>query len=75
MNIVANRVCRPKSMNAARNQQILRNNLIEKFLRIVEKFARLLANLGIVENRRITTAQFPRMKEWRPIDVIGQRAQ
>src|SRR5438132_10815519 len=68
INIVADSACRPQSMNAARDQQVLRENVIKKCLCIIEQFARLFANFGVVENRRITTTQFPRMKERRPID-------
>src|SRR4029077_4625284 len=72
LNIIANRICWPKSMNAARDQQVLRDDVIKKCLRIIEQFARLFANLGIVENRRITAAQLPRMKEGGPIDERNQ---
>src|SRR5439155_2142503 len=72
INIVADSACRPQSMNAARDQQVLRENVIKKCLCIIEQFARLFANFGVVENRRITTTQFPRMKERRPIDEFDE---
>ena len=63
MNVVADGVCGPKSVNAARDQEIFRCNALEEFLRIIEKFARLFAHLWVVENRRVTATQFPRMKK------------
>src|SRR4029077_2876229 len=75
VNIIANGVYPPKRVNTARDQQIFCDDSIEKFLRIVEKFARLFAKLWVFKNRRITAAQFPRVKKRRPIDVLGQRAQ
>src|SRR6476646_5713945 len=69
MNVVADGVCGPKSVNAARDQEIFRCNALEEFLRIIEKFARLLTHLWVVEDRRVTATQFPRMKKRRPIDI------
>src|SRR5262245_66665066 len=66
--IVANRVCGPKSVNTARNQEILCCNALEEFLRIIKKFARLFADLLVVEDRWVTPAQLPRMKHRRPVD-------
>src|SRR6266550_9065701 len=63
MNVVADGVCGPKSANAVRDQQIFRCNTLKEFLRIIEKFARFFADLWVVENRRITATQFPRMKK------------
>ena len=57
-------------MDAARRQQILCGDLFEKFLRIVEKFAGLLADHGIIKYRRVAAAQFPDVKEGRPVDVV-----
>src|SRR6266480_4291758 len=54
MNVVADGVCGPKSVNAVRDQEIFR---------IIEKFASLFAHLWVIENRRITATQFPRMKK------------
>ena len=61
MNVVADGVCGPKSVNAARDQEIFRCNALKEFLRIIEKFARLFAHLWVVEDRRVTATQFPRM--------------
>ena len=74
MNVVADGVCGPKSVNAARDQEIFRCNALEEFLRIIEKFARFFAHLWVVEDRRVTATQFPRMKERRPIDIFDQIA-
>ena len=72
IDIVTDGVCRPKSMDAARSQQILGDNLFEKFLRVVEKFARLFTDHRIIKYRRVTAAQFPDVKEGRPVDVISK---
>src|ERR1044072_7020875 len=74
MNVVAAGVGRPKTIGAARFQEIFRCNAPEEFLCIIEKFTRLFTDFLVVENRRITTAQFPRMKKGRPIDVLDQIA-
>src|SRR4030095_15417706 len=74
MNVVADRVGGPKSINAARNQEILCCNVLEEFLRIIEKFARLFSDLWVVENRRVTPAQLTRMEKRRPINVFDQLA-
>src|SRR5215217_307222 len=48
MNVIADRVCWPKSVNAARDEKIFRCNALKEFLRIIEKFARFFANLLVV---------------------------
>src|SRR6266545_7716874 len=68
IDIIAHRVCWPKSMDASSDQQVVRDDPIKKCLRIFEKFARLFPNFGVVENRWITATQFPRVKKRRPID-------
>src|SRR5947207_10771550 len=72
MNVVADGVCGPKSVNAARDEEIFRCNALEEFLCIIKKFARFFAHLWVVKDRRVTPAQFPRMKERRPVDVFDQ---
>src|SRR5436189_4584587 len=74
MNVVANGVCRPKGVNAARDQEIFRCNALEEFLCFIEKFARFFAHLWVVEDRRVTATQFPRMKERRPVDIRNKIA-
>src|SRR5438552_11098651 len=74
-NVIANGVCRPECINASWRQQIFRHDALKQFLRIIEKFARLIADLRVIENRRVTTTHLPRMKERRPIDVSDKRAQ
>src|SRR4029077_17009437 len=69
MNVVASGVCGPQCVNTARDQEIFRCNALEEFLRIIEKLARFFAHLWVVEDRRVTATQFPRMKERRPIDI------
>src|SRR5436309_1463955 len=70
VDIVADGVCPPKCVNAARDQEIFRYDPLNKFLRIIEKFAGLFADFWVVQNGRVTPTQFPRMKERRPIDVF-----
>src|SRR6266487_1436973 len=70
IDIVTDGVCWPKSMDAARRQQFLCGDLFEKFLRIVEKFAGLFADHRIIKYRRVAAAQFPDVKEGRPVDVV-----
>src|SRR5215475_11615231 len=72
VNVVADGVCRPKSIDPARNQEILCYNPFKELLRIVEKCTRFFSDLWIIENGRVTTAQFPCMKERRPIDILDQ---
>src|SRR6516165_599484 len=74
MNVVTDGVCGPKSVNTARDQQIFGGNALKEFLCVIEKFARFFADLWVIKNRRVTAAQFPRMKERRPIDVFDQIA-
>src|SRR5262245_43919835 len=73
-NVIADGVCGPKCVSAARDEKISCCNALKEFLCIVEQFARLFADLWVVENRWITTTQFPRMKKWRPIDVRNKVA-
>src|SRR5438874_8750794 len=74
MDVVADGVCGPQSVNAARDQEIFRCNTLEEFLRIIEKLTRLFAHLWVIEDRRVTATQFPRMKERRPIDIRNKIA-
>src|SRR5205814_7170574 len=74
MNVVADGVSGPKGVNAARDQEIFRCKALEEFLCIIEKFARFFAHLWVVEDRRVTATQFPRMKERRPVDILDQIA-
>src|SRR5262245_66654527 len=70
MNIVTDGVCGPKSVNAARDQEIFGRNTLKEFLRIIEKFARFFAHLWVVEDRRVTAQQLPRMKKRRPVGIF-----
>src|SRR3954471_16306735 len=56
INVIADGICGPKTINAARCQEIFRCNAVKEFLRIIEKLARLFADLWVIENRRITAA-------------------
>src|SRR5438045_4215145 len=74
-NVVPDGVCWPESVNPAWDQEIFRYDVLQKFLRIVEKFARLFADLRVIENRRVTAAQLPRMEKRRPIDIRNKITQ
>src|SRR4051812_49242520 len=51
LNVVADRIRRPKSVDSARGQQLLRDDSIKQLLRIIEQLARLRADYRIFENR------------------------
>src|SRR5205085_11245786 len=70
IDIVTDRACRPKGVHASCGEQILHSHLIEKFLRVIKEFASLFTDHRIIQYRRVTAAQFPYMKERRPVDVI-----
>src|SRR5262245_12392935 len=72
MNVIADGVCGPKCVSAARDEKISCCNALKELLRITKQFARLFADLWVVENGRVATTQFPRMKKRRPIDVFDQ---
>src|SRR5262249_41829242 len=73
-NVIADGVCGPKCVSAARDEKISCCNGLKEFLCIIEQFARLFADLWVVENCRVPPTQFPRMKKWRPIDVRNKIA-
>src|SRR5260370_20404734 len=75
MDIVADGVCGPESVNPAWDQKIFRYDSLKQLICIVEKFARLFADLRVIENRRVTAAQLPRMEKRRPIDVRNKITQ
>src|ERR1700676_3127388 len=68
IDIVTSSLGRPKSVKAARREQLILRDFVEQFLGIIKELACLGADRWIVENRRIASTQFPRVKEGRPID-------
>src|SRR5437879_3019690 len=70
LNIVADGIRRPKSVNAAGNQQIFPNDLIKQLLRVVKQFTRLFTYGGVFKDCRVTPAQLPGVKKWRPVDEV-----
>src|SRR2546421_5221143 len=60
----------PEREHAARGQRLFGDNSIQNFLRVVEQLARLRADRGVIENRRVSSAQLPGVEKWRPIDVL-----
>ena len=70
LDIIARTVGRHDGANPPRRDPLLGHHLIKHLARILIEFRRLLADHLVFENRGETSAQFPRMKKWRPIDVI-----
>src|ERR1051325_7397929 len=56
IDIVAGCASGPESEDAARDERFLCDDLLQNFLRIIEKLARLFSNRRIVEDRRISAA-------------------
>src|SRR5207245_10559220 len=75
VNVIADRIGRPKSVNASCRERVFGDDLIEQLLGIIEKFLRLFSNRGIVKDCWIPTAQFPCVKEWRPVNVGRERCE
>ncbi len=72
--VIANPVCRKKSVDAARLQQFTADNFPQQLLRVGKEFARFLAVFLVLENLRINAAQFPNVKERRPVNEFDQIA-
>src|SRR5437867_999723 len=72
IDIITSRGCRPKSKDTACSQQTFGGDFIQDLLRVIKKLARLFSNCGIVENCRISSAQFPHVKKRRPIDILAK---
>src|SRR3989442_11856156 len=68
LDVVADAVGGEQAINAASGQQLLAGHVGQKFLCVSEKFAGFFAVPGVIENRRITSAEFPGMEERRPVD-------
>ena len=74
--IVAHPVSREETIDSARLNQFFADHFFQKFLRVGEQLARLLAVFLVLQNFWINAAQFPRMEKRRPVDEgnqIGQR--
>src|ERR1041384_1838184 len=56
IDIVADCASVPESEDAARDERFLCDDLLQNFLRIIEKLARLFSNRRIVKDRRISAA-------------------
>ena len=66
--VVADGVRGKQSIDGAKLQQFLRDDFVEKFLRVGEQFARFFAVLFMLKNFGINAAQFPGVEKWRPVD-------
>src|ERR1700761_7091357 len=73
--IVANSVCRKETIYAARLNQVLFNDAIEKNIGFFEDLPRLSTLLLICKDAGINAFQSPGMKERRPIDEFAQLCQ
>src|SRR5215471_8448619 len=72
IDIISANGSRPESENAACGQKLLLSDLVENFSRVIKKLARLFADRFVFKDRWIATAQFPDVKEWRPVDVFAK---
>src|SRR5262249_21775193 len=61
--IVALRGGWPETIHAASSEQLLRDDLIQQLVRIVEQLTRGFAKLRIIENAWILALQLPSQKE------------
>ena len=68
LHVVADVVGREEPINRAGGQQFLTDYVLEQFLRVIEKLSCFAANLRVLKNAGVPPAQFPRMKERRPIN-------
>ena len=75
LHVVAHRIRREETVNRARGEQFFADDFVEQLLRIREELARLLAVFFVLQDRRITPAQFPRVEERRPIDELAIQRQ
>ena len=69
--VVAVAVRRPESVDAARRQKPLADDVIEQRAGVIVQVARGRAVLRVIENRGKASLQLPRGKEQRPIDERG----
>src|SRR6266487_982461 len=59
LDVVADAVGGEQAINAASSQQFCAGHVGQKFLRVSEKFAGLFPMPGVIEDGRITSAEFP----------------
>src|SRR5207244_10697985 len=72
IDIIAGCVLGPEREYTARGQRLFGKDSVQNFLRVIKQLSRLRADRRVVENRRISSAQFPCVEKWRPIDVIAK---
>src|SRR6266853_397024 len=75
LDVVADAVGGEQAINASSGQQLCVGDVGQKFLRVSEKFAGFFAVPGVIEDRRITSAEFPGVEERRPVnegDEVGE---
>src|SRR5947209_6264483 len=70
IDIITVRVGRPEREDATSTEQTFGCDFIQDLLRVIEHFPGLFTHRRVFENRRVSSAQFPNMKKWRPIDVL-----
>src|SRR6266566_2425420 len=68
LDVVADAVGGEQAINATSGQQLCVGHVGQEFLRVSEKFAGFFAVPGVIEDRRITSAEFPGVEERRPVD-------
>src|SRR5437867_13061680 len=64
LNVITDAVRREKTVDRAGGEQLFGDDFVQQFLRILEQFP----GFWIVQNRRITAAQFPSVEKWGPVN-------
>ena len=68
LNVVADRICRPETVDGVRPQFPAADDAFEQSLGVFVKLARLSAGRRIIENAREDAFQLPGVKERRPVN-------
>src|SRR5260370_28665289 len=69
LDIVTGTIGRPEPVNSFGSDKATVHDVLKEFLCIFKQLVSLGTHRWIVENRRESSAQFPSMEKWRPIDV------
>src|SRR5260221_859859 len=72
LDIVTGTIGRPEPVNSFGSDKATVHDVLKEFLCIFKQLVSLGTHRWIVENRRESSAQFPSMEKWRPIDVRNQ---
>src|SRR5258707_5789414 len=72
LDIITGTIGRPDPVDSFGSDKAAVHDVLKEFLRIFKQLVSLGTHLWIIENRRESSAQFPSMEKWRPIDVRNQ---